>query len=370
MILLFLILDKVVAREFYRISAGFFLVVIGIGFGFMSKAEHVALAQLFVSTAYLSFVPVGLWCLYALKIMQFNRQTTGLSQNYFLSSILHLSLFRKSALLFCEAGIELLPAILYGIFLAAIAKEAQHFAAMYIIGGSLLLLTGLIAYSLHHNLLHTSREARVTFFKRVFDAQFIKPQIQFFIEWIIRKQPVLFFGIKLFGCLIIMAVAHLYVADAYDGRLMGLGMLLVAAANSVVAFHYHQFENRDFQLLRNFPVTHTRRILLFLMSGFVLCLPEWIFLYRFFPDVLGIAVYCNLVLLALSLMLLSYALLFTRHILFEKYVRHIFFLFITLMLLVLFKVPFVILIVILSVLAIYFIRTYYYNFEFIAGKEL
>jgi len=53
-----IVLHKVMVREFYRSNASFFLVVIGLGAGFMRSNEHVALAEFFVSSPLLLLFPI------------------------------------------------------------------------------------------------------------------------------------------------------------------------------------------------------------------------------------------------------------------------------------------------------------------------
>ena len=66
------VLNKVFVREFYRMNSGFFLLTATLAFGFMSQAEHVALAQFFVSSPAALLIPVCIWIAYALKILAFN----------------------------------------------------------------------------------------------------------------------------------------------------------------------------------------------------------------------------------------------------------------------------------------------------------
>ena len=78
------VLFKVLVKEFYRINAGFFLIVVGICFGFLRDIEHLALARYFTSAPVYLLIPFSVWLLYALKIIAFNdssfRRGFGMSQ--------------------------------------------------------------------------------------------------------------------------------------------------------------------------------------------------------------------------------------------------------------------------------------------------
>lgn len=367
---LFIVLYKVVVLEFYRINAGFFLIAVGFCFGFLRKIEHLALAQFFISTVYLLVIPLTIWFLYSIKIIQFNRQVAGLSQNSFLSAFPLVQPFYRLVLASCVATMQLFPVMAYALFLVGVAKVNQQAYAVYTITGSLVALTSLVAYSLYQNFLHSSGDSRVSLLKRVWDANFTKPYLQFFMEWVIRSQPSLFFGVKLLGSLLLVGVARLYVYDTYDERLMSLGVLSAMAANTMIVFQFHRFENYHFRLVRQLPFSVLHSVLFFIFTFFIICLPEWIFLFQFFPATLSKIQYLEFVVFGLSFLFLSYTILFIQHTSFDRFVKRVFYGFMALMLLILFRVPVMAFVVLHVLVGTLFIRKYYYTFEFMAGEEV
>src|SRR5688500_4396091 len=80
----FLIFNKVLAKEYYRLNTGFFLLILTLTFGFMSGVEHRALAEFFIASPLLLLVPISIWVVYLIKIINFNRSQVSLPQNQFL----------------------------------------------------------------------------------------------------------------------------------------------------------------------------------------------------------------------------------------------------------------------------------------------
>jgi hypothetical protein len=366
---LFIVLSKVLVRTFYKINAGFFLVVLGLCFGFLRKIEHIALAQFFVSSPYLLLLPILLWLLYTIKVVLYNRHAVAFPQNTFLGSFLFLQRRKRVVLLILIAVLQLLPIILYGFFLFSMAYGYQFYSIMYSIAGILGGMIILVAFSMHRNLFYQTRGRPITLIKRIFDSKFTKPRLQFFIEWVIRTQPAIFFGAKLFACAVIIGISRLYLFDEYDVRLMSLSVMLAAAANIGLTFQFHRFENYHFQWMKNLPISLAQRILFFLFTFIIVSMPEWIVLLRFFPSQLSLFHYVELVIFGISLIFLAYTSLFIQYIAFEKLTQYMFYCFIGLMLLILFKVPILLLSGIQFFVGIYFIRKYYYTYGLIAGEE-
>src|SRR5687768_12138586 len=82
-----IMLNKTVAKEFYRLNSGFFLLIATLTFGFMSGVEHKALAQFFVSSPNVLLIPVGVWVVYTFKILNFNKRQANLEENRLLINI-------------------------------------------------------------------------------------------------------------------------------------------------------------------------------------------------------------------------------------------------------------------------------------------
>jgi hypothetical protein len=358
------VFDRIFALEFYRTNAGFFFIAIGLCFGFLSGREHKALAESFVSSPLLLLIPSGLWLLYTFKVIGFNNQSLSKYENSFLFSSASLP---KIVLLSCLARVvifQLAPILAYGIFLIITAIPSGQPLSIVQICLTLFLLLSLVIGKLSYSLFHPYREKIIHPLKRKLDNWLVKPSFWFYPEWIIRQQPLLIIGTKLFACFLLVGVCRLYQFDEYDGRLLAMGCTLTFTSNLVIIFYYHRFENFHFQLLRSLPFSMAQRMLTFLFVIILLNLPEWGVLLNHFPEQLPFTDLFLLCVYGLSIYLFSYSLLFIGDISMEKFINKAFVAAFVLVIVVLFKIPIALITIVQVALALLIYKRNFYRFEF------
>ena len=64
---------------------------------------------------------------------------------------------------------------------------------------------------------------------------------------------------RAFGCLLLLGIAYLYTDEAYDSRLLVMGITIVAAANLQLVWELLQFEHVHFSIVRQLPLPFLRR---------------------------------------------------------------------------------------------------------------
>ena len=196
------------------------------------------------------------------------------------------------------------------------------------------------------------------------DRWITKPYVWFYPEWILRKQPLLIIGTKLFAGLIILGVSRLYLFDEYDARLMGMGATLAFTANMVIVYYYQRFENFQFNILRSLPFSISQRVIQFLIIVGLLSLLEWGMLCSYFPQVLSMMDLVTLYLYGLGIYFLGYAYLFVRDITLEKFINKIFVAAFILIILILFKMPLLLIVATQMGVGWWIYRQNFYGFEF------
>src|SRR4051812_2823646 len=110
------VLLKVFVSQFYKANAAFFLLILGFCFGFMSGIEHKALAQFFTSSSLLLLIPIGIWVLYTIKIVLFNRHVLQQPENEFMFCFSLLPVSQQVLMLLNVLSAQMLPALLYAVF--------------------------------------------------------------------------------------------------------------------------------------------------------------------------------------------------------------------------------------------------------------
>jgi hypothetical protein len=360
------ILNKVLVKEFYRLNAGFFLVVMTLTFGFMSSVEHRALAEFFISAHLLMCIPIALWVLYGLKIINFNTQQIRRHENSFIFELGLLKSNSRFGVLLSITAAQFMPALLYGLFLVAIAQRHGKQAATVDVVASLLFIGIGITTVLFFQLHYPAREIKISFLKKFLDTRYSKPLVQFYTEWLTRREPVILLGTKLFGCILSFAVSQLYLAEAYDLRLMAMTATIVFAGNFMLLQQLHRFENVHFFMVRSLPITLLKRFLIIALVILILAIPEFATITRYFPENLSWYDYVALIIYSLSITLLFYALLFVRSIEEKNFTTLIFVFIIGWVLLILFSIPVGYLGTINIGAAWWIFRKHYYSFEYAA----
>jgi hypothetical protein len=357
------VLNKVLVKEYYRLNAGFFLVIITLAFGFMSGTEHRALAEFFVASPLLLSAPTGIWAIYLIKIINFNRSQVSLPQNQFLYTFNLRSYLHQVLPFFLIVATQFMPAILYGFFLMIVALKNNFYVPLVIIPIALFLFLLIGTVMLLWQLNHVASEATVSILKKYLDYRLTKPLFQFYLEYLTRKDPALVFGTKIFSGLLIFAVSQLYSGESYDVRLLAMGCALSFSASFMIIRQIHYFENKEFVLLRNLPIPVIRRITTFLFVFFILCLPEITIVIKYFPEALYWMEAPSVIFFGISTGLLFYGLHFTNVIQQKNFERPVFSLVIGWVLIILFRVPVFILMLVNSGIGIWLVGRYFYRFE-------
>jgi hypothetical protein len=354
------VLSRTLTAEFYRTNAMFFLVVIGFCFGFMRGAEHIALAGFLVSSVWLAMIPVGVWSIYALKVIAYNKREVRFERNWFLYSLpLTNALPAYAATVLGQLG----PAIAYGVFLSLFALRQQQFFVLVFIITSLISLVVVTIWQLKHSLTYPQHEKTTSVPVRKLDQLFTKPVAWIFIEGIVRSQPGMVYLTKLISCFVIYGATQLYLFDQYDERLYLMAACAAFSANLALAFQYQKFELVDLVMFRSLPISFIKRTATFIVTMIFLCFPEIAILFTNLPNYLGVISYVYAILFGLSWLVAGYSALYIRSMDFDSFTRIIFFASMAMLLLILFGVPMIIMAVLLLTVGIVILSKKYYSFQ-------
>ncbi|MDQ4141119.1 MAG: hypothetical protein M3142_11425 [Bacteroidota bacterium] len=181
-------------------------------------------------------------------------------------------------------------------------------------------------------------------------------------KYIWHEATGLFLLTKGFTLAVTWAFLKVYPPVEYGIRPAAIGLLIGLVSHSLLIIRTRFFEEEHLLLLRQLPFSTRQRLVLLLVAyGFTL-LPEAFFLLSYvklnFPLWQVLTFYA----FGLGFLLLLHVFLY-RQIPQEKYYRQIFFLFISLLFLILFSVPLWILAGLSISLSVSLLRRYYYEFE-------
>lgn len=290
----------------------------------MGGYEHLMLAGYFVSSVVTLLIPFGVWLLYLIKIMAFNRQVVIAAENQFLDNIVLTPRLLKFITFTFTVLNQLTPALLYGMFLMITAyRFNKPLSIVYILGMFLVLTAGGVII-LNYLFIFKYHEKSSWAFKRFLDKRWTKPYILQCIEWLIRKQLLGIFGAKVASYCILFSASYLYKTDTYDWRLIAFASVFAFSFNYTVVDTLFKFENNFLQWMRNLPFSRARR---FTTSTFILLLfliPEIVVIIRYFPHNLDAFYIIQLILFGYSIQSLFYACLFAPMARSENFTRVLF----------------------------------------------
>jgi hypothetical protein len=357
------LLRKIFVDQFYRDNAAFFLLVIVLCFGFLSGKEHQALAEGFVGSKLTLLIPIGIWFFYLVKLMRYNFQSAGKTENLSVRNLTLLSFRSRFAALMIVSVVQFLPAIAYGTFVAVMAVKSGLPTRASEVVAALTAFTIVGTIALNFFISSGSSERKITVIERLFNFRFTRSFPVFCVEALIRKDPILLISTKIFSCVLIVAVSFLYERDYYDWRLLALGIAVAFSGNQVVVNTYHKMVNHDLMWVRNLPLSRWRRIGYSAIVLFLLSVPELVTIARNFPLILDFKDFIALTLFGFSIELLFYSLSYNPFA-GTKVDRYFYGAMIGWLFAILFSVPLPAMIVINFALALLFHRSGFYKFEY------
>jgi hypothetical protein len=363
------ILHKVITRIYYIENTSFFLLTIGLSCGFMSAVEHRALAALFVSSPFTMLIPIGVWVIYAFKVVNFNATLLGRNENEFLFYFMLYPTWQKRFMTWSIASVQLMPAILYGVFLISQALQYQMYLAIVITVASLLALNIVIGVILLRQLHHPNREKKVAAWQRWLNRHIVRPYPTFALEWVSRQNPAMMIGTKLFASAILFGVLRLYVFEAYDFRLLALGTIIAAGFSAQIIGEVHRFDTVHFTLPLQLPLSAGQRIFSTFVSIALIFIPESGIIITYFPGNLSPVIIAESIVCLWTLSFFWYAACYQKQRNPETHSKLIFASVIGWIVAVLFSVPLWAIATVNLGLGVFVWRKYFYRFEHIATPD-
>jgi hypothetical protein len=328
----------------------------------MSKTEHIALAQYFIYSPVTLLIPITIWGMYMFKIFRFNRQVVGYEENRFLQAFELMKRSSRYKNLFLIILNQSFPATFYGFFLSVIALENNAWTTFATIWLAQLVLFAISCTLLSNLLTRINVERKAAHIRNFLNEKFTKPLFVIYSEWTMERQPFIVLGSKFFACALLFGVLQLYKIEPYDLRLLAMAVVFTAFGATSVIQGIQQFENEQFQVMRNLPLQLWNRLVPVLVLIIFFSIPEIVIITKYFPAHFNFADWLQVNFYIISIQVLIYGLRYT-FIKFENFNRMIFVLSILSFGAVLFKVPVGVLAMMSCLAGLYLYQKNYYRYE-------
>ncbi|GAB3166161.1 hypothetical protein [Telluribacter humicola] len=326
-------------REFFRQRAGFFFVLLGLLFGFLSGREHRAFALFFLTDRFGMIYLFLIWVMYALMVGQFVWQLWVRSEYTFIYHTRLLPRVRRYYYL-AAVGMGLLqPILYYGVYLFLIARQDTALAAAWPVPVYWLLLTLLVVVVADSRLRNPDTVQKQK--ARSFRLPFSRPHNWTFwtLEWLIRERGLTILLCKAGAMLFMSATLIYFRTGTYDLRLPAIGCTFAYLLNVGLSYEIYQWESRIWLWGRSLPVSEFRRYIQAALLHAVLLLPETLIAPRYLGGQLTLPDLIQLYGLGLGSLLLYYTQLYQQDRLLEDTIRPLFIAYVVLTFIILYHTP-------------------------------
>lgn len=318
------VLVRTLVKEFYRANTGFFLVVLGLGFGFLKTPQHIDLASFLAFTPFYYLVVLGFWMFYTVKTVSFVFTVKRLPNSNWLSYLVLLNPFKRLKLVLYVQTLLLLPILGYGLFMSAIALQLSQWTSVaLVISGNLILL--FTSAHIVERRLTSPVDTKLQIGFRSYVNNLPKPFPMLFVHHLLNRQSVLLLGTKTASLIILVGFIRIFEMEGADLRLLNLGLLLSAAVNAAFCFHYHQYQQKELALYHNLPISKNLQFVWYGLSYLILMLPELMVFFGNLGLTISTVFLLKSALLPLALLLFYHCLFYLKGIDMDGFMKVVFF---------------------------------------------
>lgn len=350
---------KIFASGFYRAHAGILCVGFFVMFGMVEPGQlfnyHKTLMLTFVSSPLMMGVVFAAWFIYTLKTWHYIvGQIGAVNQHFLFYSSNAFTKGRQFKSWFFVQNMVLLPISVYGIIAAGVGLAHHYYIIPLAIICYLFLLAALSAV-LYQGTVNKLVDGSKQGWLLTFSSKWRKPWFSLFIYNVFDQHKVTWLVTKALSYLLITGFFLLFADVAHDIRVAGIALLAVVVAHVKLIFEERSFEEKWLSFTRNLPYSRVRLFTSFAGVYLILMFPESIWLFSRFNPLIAF----ELLLTGISIAMLFHCLLYYIGLDMEKYMLWIFFLFVAIFWLILFKL--LLLVVVLNLVVSFgvFWKNYY-----------
>ena len=357
------LLFRLLVARFYRINAGFFLVILIVFFGLMSAKEvvmlHTAIMEAVTGSALFCGISLCVFLLYNFKCIAFCMRELDAPESGFLYNMQGVN-STKQYLLFLQCHTaNYLPFLVYGAFTVYIGVSGHNYFLAGVIGAWQLLMCLAGAYICFYKVNFTWKKPMVTLpeynlFPR-------KSYSMYLVYYSLYNRKGAFIAIKIFSLLLLQFLVSLN-ADKVSRENICFVILFVVSAHALLPLYYSRFIEQELSYLRNMPLSLWYRYSVYVITYAIIFIPELLFLLWNEHQVMSIWVIISLYCIAVSRLCLYTSLQYFQKLNTDKYTLLVFALFfVTFMLLATVSLwPFIIA---ESAISVILFLILYYRFE-------
>lgn len=318
------VLVRTIVIEFYKENAGFLLIVMGLGFGFLKTPQHIDIASALAFKPIFYLAPVALWALYAIKTLNFAFRIKRLPQNWFLTDVNALKRSKLKRLAIFIQVLLLAPVLGYSGFMIFIAVDLGQVSSVVILIIANLLILMTSAHFFYRRLIQPVDSTISNSFK-TWTHLLPKSYPFLLIHHLAKRHGVSLLLAKLSSIAITLGASAVFHLEGIDLRLLALGILLSSAVNANFSFKYNEFEKTSLRLYRNLPVSKMHLLGNDIITYLILSLPEFLVFFGNNISHVSLIVLIKTALILPATCLLYHTIVRTKSMDIDQFVKYVFF---------------------------------------------
>lgn len=276
-------LTRVLVQQFYLANTGFFLFFFFFFFGIVKDdmliTYHKSLLLSIISSPMFTAIVCFFWMLYNFKCIQFCRTTLKAEDSNYIYILKVLSPGKQFRLYFIVSLLQYLPVLLYSLFAISMAfSKAMHIAALLIsLFQLLMILIG--AYSIFNSINRNNSNSPLEKTLSVLGS-FFNIRLGYFAYlpgYLFNEKKMAFAVVKIFS-LLLLSVSFIRNGDDFDSDLFEIFFQVVLTTHAALVFYLVQFSELRLSFSRNLPIPLIKTAGYYLLTYFVLLLPELAFM--------------------------------------------------------------------------------------------
>ncbi|HVW96301.1 MAG TPA: hypothetical protein VHA56_10080 [Mucilaginibacter sp.] len=353
------VLIKIFAAGFYRAHAGILMVGLFVMFGVVEPGQllnyHKTLMLALVSSPLMLLVIFAGWLLYVIKSWHYVLgQIAAVNQQFLFYSSNAFSQKQQLKAWSVVQFVIQLPVGVYGLMAVGVGFAHGYYLLPVIVFVYLLLLTvgsaWLYAFRIH-KLLDGSGQSWLM----KISGNWQKPWFSLFVYHVFDKQKITWLVTKGLSWLLITGFFLLFADVQHDVRVAGIALLAVATAHVRLVFEERVFEEKWLSFTRNLPYSRLQIFGGIVLAYLIIMFPETIWLFSRFSPLVALGLLAT----GISTVMLFHCLLYYIGLDMEKYMLRVFFLFVLIFWMILFKLIWIAALLTAGLAWLLFYKNYY-----------
>lgn len=314
------ILSKAIVTQYYRINAGFFLVLLLLLFGLLPANAVVAMHQYLMTEITSNWLFLAgaslLWFAYSGKCLLYCHRELRNPTNGYLYHMQALPWWRHYGLWLAVHAQLMMPTLLYGAITVALGIHTHHYGLAILFAAIQIVLLATPPLLSTYTTNNTWRHHPIKMPALLRGVR--KRPVTFLLHYALHMRKGTFIGLKALSVLLLQGMVAANTDDINKESVAVLMMFLISA-HALLPVYFVQFAAIRLRFVNNLPISRAKLLLTGALTFAVIYLPEFLFLTLNGRHALPAGIMLSLYAVAIAQTMLYAALLYLPRMTVDRY---------------------------------------------------